>query len=305
MITKNRKFGRGIESLEAKTLMAGDVAVSFDAGDLFLYESPGDQGQAQSVSVSQLSDGRVQVQAIDGSQLDYIVRRGDVLGRNQAVEVVDASTIRITGMQNLDVSLGEGNDLFRTDGRLALNNLDIDMGQGNDADTVDLRKIVASGQVNVATGKGFDTVRVSYSKFTSNGDALRIFSGEGSDTVSLFSNTIAGDVLIDTSDNDSLDEHDLVEIVTSSMDDLEINLGGGDDQLELHFVSADNVEVNAGSGDDDVYAAGVDAALFDYNGGSGHDEFFNYRKNYAVNPDNAFDFLSLDSVEESHDKADL
>ncbi|QDU58609.1 hypothetical protein [Aeoliella mucimassa] len=306
MITKNRKFGKGIESLEAKTMMAGDVAVSFDAGDLFLNEAAGDIGENQQVQVSQLTDGRIQVQGLNGTELDYVVRRGDALGRGQSVEVIDADTIIISGMQNLNANLGEGNDLFQTTGeKMSVNNVNIDMGIGNDSDRVNLQRVVASGLVSISTGGGNDSVQVASSTLLNDDDALEVFTGDGLDSVNIFRVFCEGDVLIDTSDNNNLNERDTVNVIVSEMDDLEINLGGGNDQVDLAFVDLDTAEVNAGDGDDDVHAAAVDAFLFDYNGGSGFDEFFNYRTNYGYNPDNDFQIDWFSSVEQFNDKDDL
>lgn len=273
---KSRKLGTGIQQLEEKAMMAGDVAVSVSGGDLIINEAAGHQGEDQAVEVRQLEDGKMQVSGKNGTMIQvpmYIFQNGQIVQTNMRVGSWTYSGVN----DDIRVDLGEGSDRFETAASttLEVDSLSVDMGHGNERDTVSLRNVATRGSVSVTTGAGNDFVSVHNSTVgDGRWEDLTIRTGDGIDTVNLFQTTVRDNVNIDTADSQTLNEVDRVTMQQVTMDDLFADLGAGDDDLNIYYSNMDDANIQGGRGNDDVLFYGSTADDVDFNGGSGVDRFF-------------------------------
>jgi hypothetical protein len=247
MTNRQRKFR--MEKLEARELMAGDVAASVNAsGDLILNEAVGQAGLDNAVWVSRLADGRIRVDgnfAPDGT-------RSLVNGQN-------FQEFAVTG--KLIVTFGGGNDLVVLDGinKPAFQEVHIDVGSATsaaDEDDVMIWGAVSRGNTTINTGAGNDWVYVTGAAIgtATNAGNLTINTGAGADGVDVESlgTFLRGSIDIQTYASLNETDADRVNVEDVSLaDDLRIRLGGGDDDLRLNIVAAfDDIDIDAGAGND-------------------------------------------------------
>lgn len=287
---KNRRFGTGVQALEEKAMMAGDAAVIFSGGELTIQESFADAGQDQYVQVSQLSNGDIEVRGVKGTQIRMSAGRGTFTS--------DAFTF--SGVQDIDVNLGGGDDNFQMmkhNGGVDIHKLSIDTGSGND--TVRIDRLNATGLVEIETGDGHDRVNLNQSNFNKGwGDSLKVNMGDGSDDLHIFRSNLAADLfaqMYEDEDDDGFDR-DEISIAVTQMDDMDLRLGDGNDDVVLQFATFDQGSIDAGDGADDVYAESVDANELDYDGGAGADEFYARYYYYGTQDSNSIGNLNLESA---------
>ncbi|TWT77668.1 hypothetical protein Pla123a_14640 [Posidoniimonas polymericola] len=283
-----KKFGKrlGMQTLEEKAMMAGDVAVSVSGGDLIINEAADSIGGDQQVQVSQLENGKLRVQGLNGTQIEtQAIIYNRELGRRERITIhVDSLDYNVSG--GIDVDLGEGRDNFTTSAggpTLSTQFMDIDMGDGNDRDFVALRNAAVDEQVNITTGGGNDSVSLHTVQVGEGGDNdgdLTIETGNGQDLVSMYKVGVSDDVVIDMALSQSLAERDTLMMNQVAIhDDLEVDFGGGNDKFDFFYSSVDEADIEAGAGDDDVVAIGSVADDFNYDGGTGTDEFWAFYSN--------------------------
>lgn len=281
----NRKIGGGMQRLEEKAMMAGDVAVTAFNGDVWIEEAANSRGADQQISIQQLENGFTRIKGQNGTTI------------NGQVEV----QVLLSG--DLDIDLGNGRDnvtMTSVNGGVYAEKIKIDMGDSNHRDFVSLSGFTATKGVEIDTGDGEDSVSINgatigsaYSRIGASAD-LDIDTGDHRDVVSVYNTTIADDLKIKLYDYSWENHNDLVVVGWSSMDDLDVDMGGGDDHLDLYYNTIDDAFVDGDSGNDDVVAIGNTADRFEFEGDSGIDRFFAY---YSGGQDsNDIDYLDLDNA---------
>ncbi|MBX3439733.1 MAG: peptidylprolyl isomerase, partial [Planctomycetaceae bacterium] len=168
-------FSIATESLESRTLLAGNVVAAVANGNLTIT---GDAAN-NSVEVT-VVDGDIVVRGLDGTTVNG--------SANTFVAFADTTTI--TG--NLAVSLAAGLDTLRLTGPLTVNGttriLDV-LG----ASQIGITDVTLKGLVMINTGHDGDTVSLVGAELT--GD-LKIDVGGGQNLVSVFDSTVEGDVFV-------------------------------------------------------------------------------------------------------------
>lgn len=185
-LNRNRKIGMGLQQLEDRRLMAGDVAVYLDSGDLKII---GDAGH-----------NRVDITTINGQ-------------------------IRVTGTQYLGNTTINGQNIpFLINANL-VDDLIVDMNGGND------RVMVNQLHLNA----------------TSHAD-LVIDTDDGDDLVGIY-NSSARDLDVDTHGHND----DVIVSGSHFSRDLKVELGSGDDELDLYSAQAGrHIKADGETGHDDV-----------------------------------------------------
>ena len=161
----------GIESLEQRRLLSGNVTVSFDAGTNTV-NIVGDNKANEIVLSGSLGGGTYTIAGVNGTTVN---------GKSSVTRPV----VGANG-SNFNVSLGNGDDVVRF-GSVApafvpftANSLRVDTGNGDD--TVALADAtLRTGGLAVSTGNGDDTVRVEFSDILGG---QTINTGNGDDAVS-------------------------------------------------------------------------------------------------------------------------
>ncbi len=271
------------ESLEERTLMAGDVGVNIVNGSLNIT---GDANANDVVVVQQMNRGV----PIAGSFY--------VAGVNGTTINGSASGRYFNGVtQDLNVNLGGGsdhltlgNDTSSSNFKLP-NNLSIHMGSGND--TVDVKGITVAKHTAIDTGSGNDTLDIR-GNFGTGGDTsandLVIDTEGGSDTVRVHNTFVRHDLQIDTrvtlKNRDYTYKGYLPGDKSSDVVDLAfMNIGHNvvihtDSELGRDRVSVDNVGVNGGltiltyQGDDYVSIRDSEVDFLFADLGYGNDKFY-------------------------------
>src|SRR5450432_4159673 len=101
MINRHRKLR--MEQMEAREMMAGDIAANVTNGNLNLNEAAGQAGRDNSVLISQIAPGRIRVTGL-GSTTD---------GTKSLINGAAFQDFNVSG--NLSVNFGGGNDLVNFD----------------------------------------------------------------------------------------------------------------------------------------------------------------------------------------------
>ena len=151
MSRKSKKLG--LQKLEEKALMAGDVAVSFDGTTLSIDEAADSVGDAQQVQMYKLSNGGIRVQGLGDTRIQT---QGFINGNIPFTfyrSYVDYYGVGST--DNIDVDLGGGNDsltMLNYNGGINANLVTVDTGAGNDR--VSLSGLETRHELRVDTHSG-------------------------------------------------------------------------------------------------------------------------------------------------------
>jgi hypothetical protein len=282
----------GIESLEPKQMLAGDVTVSQVGANLFIR---GDDLANQLVITSGEAAG------------SYIIR--GLEGTNVALE--GASTpapetgLVVTGVRGfVNVNTGDGDDEVTVEDAKFRLGLTVATGDGNDEVVIQSTKV--GGALSILTGEGDDSVQVGVpatpegslaatasAASVQGGFAIDILLGDGADSAEVHNASAIGSLVvggglgpdqIDVSDvraaalvlrggdGDATDEIDVarakafaavfgtgagadrVGIVDSAFTSLNVSLGSGDDELSLQKVKARVAVLAGGDEAGDEYA---------------------------------------------------
>ncbi len=248
---KNKKVLHGMEQLEGRDLMAGDVLAFVSNGHLNVVEASGEFGQGQSVAVSQLADGRLRVKGLASAD------GGTSLVNGRAFQ-----DFRVTG--DLKVSLGAGNDYVKLIRNTAIRGISIDMSSTNatataDKDTVIVDGIRTDNNLSIKTGVGDDNVRVFDSQI-GNGvgiDNLIINTGAGRDAINLFTTdrvlTVKGNVVINATDFNEADVDSVFLQTMTIHKNLAVNTGAGNDTVNMTDIFAGgDIVLSTAEGNDNV-----------------------------------------------------
>lgn len=282
MSNRHRKLN--MERMEAREMMAGDVAASVYKNTLTITEAPGQAGLDNSVLISQIAPGRIRVS-------------GNPTTTDGTVGKVNGAAYQDFNVRgSLSVKFGGGNDLVVFDPAAppTFTNVDIDLSAPpivakaaakganvvaapipSDNDAVIFWAANITGNLTINTGVGNDYV---YLTNTPIGGNVSINTGAGADTVTLENEPgiIGGSVDIQLysslSEKDADvawldhvyangninvrggDGADLLHLDSvTSYKDFNLDAGAGDDTMQLNNVCAvDNFFANLGDGNDNV-----------------------------------------------------
>jgi hypothetical protein len=220
---------------------------------------------AGNVSVSRVSspEGWDLVVTGDGSanQIDIIQKSTDnyyVIGKSGTkINGVPNGSFKFTFSGITDdvlIDLGAGNDVLTMKGDgTGISDMDVDdllrirMGTGND--TLTLKYLDVEGDIDVDLGTGVDSMNASYCDILGDFDVTSTDSSRPlvKQRVNM-TNILAGNIDIDL--NYSLA---VVNIVGSSADDtLRVELGSGNDRLNIKTSGSFGFLLDGGDGDDDL-----------------------------------------------------
>ena len=244
------------ERLETRDLLAGNVNVAVNAGEL---DITGDAA-SNAIQVTQLASGQWKVTGIATK----------INGGNAAFTTTNANPV--TG--DIDISLGQGNNTLQMLNGNAPANVNIISGSGNDvlklsnltcnpsvgtisidagdgSNVATLTNITTGFEISITGGANADAIAVS------NVDtlALEISAGNGTNVIAL-NNASTRDMHISGGANtDSVALNNV-----SSFKDLEVDLGDGTNALTLnHFSQSDSFSttITAGNGRNSITLANV------------------------------------------------
>jgi hypothetical protein len=253
----------GVEPLEDRRLMAGDITAQVTNGSLIINETAVARGQASDISIMRMDNGDVRVSANP--------KTGGHVNGQAFVDFHKLST------PSLSVNLGDGADKLQIT-NMAFNKVDIAMGEitsiVGDNDVVTISGVTTRGQMNITTGDGNDAVTVTQSHI-GNGladagetelDQLMILTGKGADSVTIGDTThlmdVKGVLHINTTSDRFLD-------INGRPNQTEL----GDDRVSLTSVDVtNNINVWLGSGTNLLSMTGVNSgSYFSLYGGGGQD----------------------------------
>jgi len=211
--------------------MAGDVGAVFANGTLTLT---GD-GNANDVAVYQQINNGVPV----AGTFTVAGLNGTTINHN------GSSSGYLTGVNNISVSLGNGDDHLalgfqRPDGSLTPFNLDgnasIDMGNGEN--TVDLIGTSVRGEASISTGDNADLIGI-IGKFS---HSLKVNSHAGLDIIQINKTTVQEDLGIDAGTGNGIDWVNVYN--TKVGHDVKIDMGASTSGDFYDTLQIDNLTVN-------------------------------------------------------------
>lgn len=252
-MSRNLFAGLGIESLESRTMMAGDVAAALAGGDLVLN---GDNNSNEVVIRATDQAGQFVVEGLNGTTIngqasatisgvndDFRINLRN--GNNALLMTAEGangvqSSFRIS--DDVQIRTGNGNDVVVFDNVRVLGNTSLNTGDGDDSAVFFESRLNGELRGNMGDGDdflGLDNVRVD--------GRIRASLGDGSDNFIMFSSTVGDRVDANMGSGD-----DLVGLVESTFeDDLRVNGNNGFDRVlrDATNVNGDeslrNVEVDA------------------------------------------------------------
>jgi hypothetical protein len=230
----NRRNKFGMEKLEDRQMMAGDIGAYVSGGDLYVNEAVGQAGQDNTVFMSTLANGKVRVTSI--------------------TNLLNPQDFTVTG--NVYVNLGGGNDRVDFDCDLVppgppnfnkFVHINVGSSTTPDDDRVNVWGAEVNGLMQIDTGGGNDHVFVNDA--TVAGDGLMINTGAGVDNVAVEDSDLDA-LVIHTYDSLAETDGDDIDVQRTGAGTVRARLGGGNDQFLVRSVHADNFDIDAGSGAD-------------------------------------------------------
>lgn len=228
---KRARFGRqrpGIECLESRNLMAGDVTVAVtDEGGLSI--SGDDQANSISIEAGE-NPGEYVVTGHPTEDGDTTINSG-----------ASFTTAGVT--RGIRIRMGDGADTVRGSGFRVNGGLGISMGPGDDS--VELSEVGVRNSLRVGLGEGEDSLSLTDVRVRGRGT---IRGGEGPDSVQIQDSAFAHRVGISTGA-----ESDTVNIENSAARALLIAAGPGDNRIALTDTNvARLVTIVTGDGNDEI-----------------------------------------------------
>jgi hypothetical protein len=268
----------GLESLETRRVMAGNVSASLVGDDLVIT---GD-ANANDIRIHQVL-GKLVVEGLNGTTVngddkDKFAVDGDVrVDLNGGLDklTVDHGTpllfntdikgdlqideVETVKLANLDLHGSLDVDLEGVNGRVDMFDYDIDGGVNIHGVGGAQKAFIANGfvdlnfNINFQNGGGDE---VFIAGLTAKQD-LNITTGSDADKVTVDILTrVLDDLFIDTNGGD--DNITVQSVIIT--DDLNIDVGDGDNQVKVNSVLADDIFINLDDGDDDVLYLAVEEA---------------------------------------------
>jgi Ca2+-binding RTX toxin-like protein len=243
-----------LESLESRSLLAGNVLASVTDGSLSITGN----ADANLILITQTADNAFRISG------------------NAGTEINGSAFVDLTNVSGaVNINLRGGNDVVVFNGPAAGagfvadfdGDFSIDAGAGNDSLT--LSNIEVDGDVSINTGAGND--RLTASEIEATGD-VSVNAGVGNDNLTLTGASAASLSVNLGAGNDTAQLTDLdVDGAIS------LNAGDGNDSLTISGAAsadddADNVSVNLGGGNDTLNVSGLDVVgNVNVTGGAGND----------------------------------
>lgn len=259
-----------VEPLEAKQMLAGDVAVSVEDGRLSIL---GDELDNQVAIRSAEEPGAFVVVGLDGTSVT-------LLGDESAAEAQPDGGAVVTGVRSADIRMGAGDDTVIVNDAAFVGAVNIATGAGADSVVVgapiggdtatgesatDGPGVVVRRSLRIATGAGADRVRVADAAVGRN---LTVATGEGADGVSLGAPTpVAAPTAADTLTDEAPEREPLLRVGG----EVRVALGAGDDNAMSTGVAARAIHAFGGEGDDTIVARDTRSAGLWLRGGEGED----------------------------------
>jgi hypothetical protein len=281
------------DRLETRDLMAGNLSAVVSNGILFVKEGLGQGNTNNAVRINQLLNGKFRVTGL--SSFD---------GKPTKINGADFKEF-VVPTAKLNIKLGGGDDLLFVS-NANLTSMLIATGASNLADTdqVFITGVRTRGGAFISTGGGVDSVVVQSSKIgdgVGTGDDLSIFTGAGSDAVSVGSNDafveVTGRLKVTTFSSTAEQDADSMTVRSVIVGNLmALDMGGGNDQLRIENSFAVDIVALTGTGHDEVALTEVRTEdqffVFTDSGNDTLDMVFLSARDLAVNGGTGFDKLT-------------
>ena len=302
MTGRHRKLR--MEQMEARQMMAGDIAAFVQDGNLFINENSAQLGADNGVLVHQLENGKIRVE-------------GNTTPTDKSVSTINGKAFEDFDVPgNLVVKLGGGSDRVVV-GPSVFNQVSIDTGSTvlnriatstviqlvPDKDEITIDGLRTRGSMSVNTGIDHDVVYFGNSEIgdVGSGASVKINTGAGPDSVVLASASgVTVDGSVDIQTYSSLSEKDVDTVYAERLQlfgDLHVRTGDGNDQITLknmiayrgvidfdagagadsatldHVTAIDSLMAHMGDGDDTLYTNYLNVDKLTLDGGAGYDKF--------------------------------
>ena len=253
-----RRPSMNLETLEDRTLLAGDVMVGMMNGNVFVH------GDAEANRISVVADTATGELTIRGLPSDGAETTINGQAAPFIVNDVDA---------NIFARMGRGDDGVAVDGGFG-GGLHLATGAGNDRIRMGDRLDTTAGRLVVHSGPGDDEIGIGGVDVAGN---MAVSSGRGADNVALGTmNTagiagvqVAGNLLVSLQQGD-----DTLAVRQTSVDgSAAVHAGFGDDNVGLGGLQiGDRLSVRTGPGSDQIRVAGTEATGLRVDAGLGDDQ---------------------------------
>lgn len=265
----------GLESLESREMMAGNVLVQVSGGNLTVT---GD-GSANGIIVFQLGEGQYRILGTNQGGSATRIRQGNSLANFQTVNGVNS----VTGDITIDMRGGNDRVVFSNTPAYGLvSNIpdDLTVRTGEGQDTVSLTRLRVGDDVLVDLGSQNDTFIMNDTTVGKDDGAtnhnLEIFGQAGADDIIIFSSQsevlVRGDVFINTGATTEDDEVTLSDV--HALDDLDVwTFGGGDDVFLSDCRIDDDLTIDTGDGNDDAVISRSSADVVFARMGLGNEDY--------------------------------
>ena len=268
MNSKRRSY---FESLECRALLAGDVLVAVNAGNI---KVTGD-ALANEIAIVDLGGGKITVTGQPGTTVNGLTgvqTFNGVTGSLLANLKDGADKVQFLGdatheFPSIQISTGGGDDTVTVD-KVFAREVQIGTGAGND--TVNVWELTARS-VSIETGAGDDSLVIG-STLSTRHDVLikvkefEIETGDGNDRVRILDAVLqTGEFELDTGlGNDSVTVLDV-----QAQGELEIETGMGNDSVSIADSTFIKLAVDLGAGDDSLVISNSKSTRTRLNGGLG------------------------------------
>ncbi|APZ95970.1 hypothetical protein [Fuerstiella marisgermanici] len=299
-----------VQSLEERRLMTGDVKVllsSTDSRDLVIN---GDNS-SNDILIEEVGIDRIRVTGQNGTRINGGMRpvtltvTDDVNVNMNGGD--DSVTIRNLNLDNayhndLNINLGSGRDTLNIEATDVARHVNAKGGDGNDYlgfreihvgdllvdgeygdDRFRLNEVVADASVTLDGGEDWDSFEVRDSVV---GNDLIVTGDSGDDRVFIDAIDVADDIRVNLGSGD-----DDVNIYSSDADDISVVGGTGDDSVGLSYNDVvDQLYVSLGAGNDDLYFPSNSVGRHYFDGGTGRDTWYSGIASYFWSWVNFYNF---------------
>jgi hypothetical protein len=276
-----------LESLEGRSLMAGNVFVSNNLGELVIT---GDSAANEITVIQSLQNGvpipgRYFITGqndtrIFGTTNGFVSNvTGDIrinLGaNNDRLTVGDGVSGNFIAPRDLTINMGDGNNTVLVNRVSVRDDASIVTGAGSDSVTV--RATVGSqpdvdfglNDLNISTGNRNDVVRIENTFVRRNLTVNAAGTDAFTDIVDFIVGNVGGDTSISTGSGD-----DLIRVSEVGFnDDLTVDAGAGSDTLTISASEMDELIAFMGAGNDRLTLLSTTGQRASLNGGSEFDRF--------------------------------
>jgi hypothetical protein len=277
MKKRNRRNVRplSLELLESRMPLAGDISVQVSGGNLIIKGDNGDND----IAIVQTAAGEFTITGNDGEQFKVngaaaVAGPVNVTGVTKDIKIdlkKGDDSVALTGLgvgtvlaKNVQVNTGAGADVVLVSSGDLSGKLQIDTHASDkptDNDDVDIVDLTVARNVSVNTGKGDDDVLLSGGSVAGS---VFIKTGHDNDEVIVENaQQVTGKLYINTGDGKG--GGDIVRIRGASVvsGNLNIHTGKGDDLVEIDEATGAKVTIDLGAGNDTLNIAAVSAVTVD------------------------------------------